>query len=247
MQLSEGVGGSVKKKKSKYPPGDKGIISALKNPPKKKAKPKPKAKKKAAPTSTGYKGSHPLLGGDRTSEQNPPKKKSTHRKKTKPKQKQLSAKELVTAMNNKGKTGVLDAMKKPTVKKKAKETKRRMVHNPDYDKAMAWEAKNKAGVEKLRAKARTKTNAEAKRTRPKPTVQQYVNASKYTSSSSSDYVVKAGDTLSEISQKYTGSGKPSAYNDLARKNGIKDPNKIKVGQRIKLGIEKKKKRVSVFQ
>lgn len=41
------------------------------------------------------------------------------------------------------------------------------------------------------------------------------------------YVVKSGDTLSGIASKYG-----TTYQELAKKNGIADPNKIYVGQRI---------------
>lgn len=43
------------------------------------------------------------------------------------------------------------------------------------------------------------------------------------------YTVKSGDTLSKIASKYG-----TTYQKLAEKNGIKDPNKIYVGQRIKI-------------
>ena len=43
------------------------------------------------------------------------------------------------------------------------------------------------------------------------------------------YTVKSGDTLSKIAQKYN-----TTYQELARINGISDPNKIKVGQVLKL-------------
>lgn len=43
------------------------------------------------------------------------------------------------------------------------------------------------------------------------------------------YTVKAGDTLSEIAKKYN-----TTYQELARKNNISDPNKIYVGQVIKI-------------
>ena len=43
------------------------------------------------------------------------------------------------------------------------------------------------------------------------------------------YTVKAGDTLSDIAKKYG-----TTYQELARINGIADPNKIRVGQVLKL-------------
>jgi LysM repeat protein len=47
------------------------------------------------------------------------------------------------------------------------------------------------------------------------------------------YTVKAGDTLSSIAKRMTGD--PNAYRQIAAANGIKDPNKIKVGQVIRIG------------
>lgn len=47
--------------------------------------------------------------------------------------------------------------------------------------------------------------------------------------------VESGDTLSEISEKYLGSGKPATYKKLAAWNDIDDPNfTIYVGQKLKL-------------
>lgn len=47
--------------------------------------------------------------------------------------------------------------------------------------------------------------------------------------------VEAGDTLSEISEQYLGSGKPATYKKLAAWNDIDDPNfTIYVGQKLKL-------------
>ena len=43
------------------------------------------------------------------------------------------------------------------------------------------------------------------------------------------YTVKAGDTLSAIAKKYN-----TTYQELARKNNIANPNKIYVGQKIKI-------------
>ena len=43
------------------------------------------------------------------------------------------------------------------------------------------------------------------------------------------YTVKAGDTLSKIAKKYN-----TTYQELARKNNIKNPNKIYVGQILKI-------------
>ena len=55
-------------------------------------------------------------------------------------------------------------------------------------------------------------------------VQNKVNGS---SSSSTTYVVKSGDTLSSIAAKYG-----TTYQAIAKKNGISNPNKIYVGQKL---------------
>ena len=47
-------------------------------------------------------------------------------------------------------------------------------------------------------------------------------------------IVESGDTLSEISAKYLGSGKPATYKKLAAWNGISDVDTIYVGQKILL-------------
>jgi LysM repeat protein len=44
------------------------------------------------------------------------------------------------------------------------------------------------------------------------------------------YTVKKGDTLSAIAKKYG-----TTYQDLAKNNGISDPNKINVGQKLNVG------------
>lgn len=46
------------------------------------------------------------------------------------------------------------------------------------------------------------------------------------------YTVKQGDTLSSIAKKQTGNS--SNYNVIAEKNNIKNPNKISIGQVLKL-------------
>lgn len=56
-------------------------------------------------------------------------------------------------------------------------------------------------------------------------VQSVVNGSAYKT-----YTVKSGDTLSGIASKYG-----TTYQKLAQINGISDPNKIYVGQQIKIG------------
>lgn len=47
------------------------------------------------------------------------------------------------------------------------------------------------------------------------------------------YKVKKGDTLSGIAKKYG-----TTYQAIAKENGIKDPNKIKVGQKLKITTKK---------
>lgn len=46
------------------------------------------------------------------------------------------------------------------------------------------------------------------------------------------YTVKAGDTLSQIAQRYYGD--MMRYHDLARHNGITNPDRIEVGQQIRI-------------
>jgi len=48
------------------------------------------------------------------------------------------------------------------------------------------------------------------------------------------YTVKAGDTLSHIALKYYGSAGRSSYMRIAEANGIADPDKIRVGQTLKI-------------
>ena len=48
------------------------------------------------------------------------------------------------------------------------------------------------------------------------------------------YTIKAGDNLSRISERFY--GKPNKYNDIARANGINDPNRIQAGQQLKLPL-----------
>lgn len=55
---------------------------------------------------------------------------------------------------------------------------------------------------------------------------------KKTSSTPQTYTVKKGDTLSAICRKYYGDS--TLYSKLAKYNGIKNPNLIRVGQIIKL-------------
>lgn len=46
------------------------------------------------------------------------------------------------------------------------------------------------------------------------------------------YVVKSGDDLSKISKSFYGS--PNQYNKIVQANGISDPDKIRVGQELKI-------------
>lgn len=48
------------------------------------------------------------------------------------------------------------------------------------------------------------------------------------------YTVKSGDTLSHIALQYYGSAGRSSYMKIAEANGISDPNKIRVGQALKI-------------
>lgn len=48
------------------------------------------------------------------------------------------------------------------------------------------------------------------------------------------YTVKSGDTLSHIALQYYGSAGPRAYMKIAAANGLADPNKIYVGQKLKI-------------
>ena len=48
------------------------------------------------------------------------------------------------------------------------------------------------------------------------------------------YTVKSGDTLSHIALHYYGSAGRSSYMKIAEANGISDPNKIRVGQVLKI-------------
>ncbi|HZQ24923.1 MAG TPA: LysM peptidoglycan-binding domain-containing protein [Terriglobales bacterium] len=46
------------------------------------------------------------------------------------------------------------------------------------------------------------------------------------------YVVKSGDNLSNISKSFYGN--PNEYTKIAQANSISDPNKIQVGQQLKI-------------
>jgi nucleoid-associated protein YgaU len=46
------------------------------------------------------------------------------------------------------------------------------------------------------------------------------------------YVVKSGDTLSKISKSFYGT--PNEYNKIAQANGISNPDKIQVGQELRI-------------
>jgi nucleoid-associated protein YgaU len=46
------------------------------------------------------------------------------------------------------------------------------------------------------------------------------------------YIVKSGDNLSKISKAFYGN--PNEYNKIAQANSVADPNKIQVGQQLKI-------------
>lgn len=48
------------------------------------------------------------------------------------------------------------------------------------------------------------------------------------------YTVKSGDTLSHIALKYYGSAGRGSYMRIAEANGLADPDKIRVGQKLKI-------------
>ncbi|AXC11487.1 LysM domain protein [Acidisarcina polymorpha] len=48
------------------------------------------------------------------------------------------------------------------------------------------------------------------------------------------YTIKSGDNLSHIAQRFYGAA--SKYSEVAKANGIADPDKIKVGQTINLPV-----------
>lgn len=48
------------------------------------------------------------------------------------------------------------------------------------------------------------------------------------------YTVRSGDTLSHIALRYYGSAGRGAYMKIAEANGIADPNRIRVGQQLKI-------------
>ena len=48
------------------------------------------------------------------------------------------------------------------------------------------------------------------------------------------YTVKSGDTLSHIALNYYGDAGRSSYMKIAEANGLDDPNKIQVGQKLKI-------------
>ncbi|MBW6454562.1 MAG: BON domain-containing protein [Trueperaceae bacterium] len=48
------------------------------------------------------------------------------------------------------------------------------------------------------------------------------------------YTVASGDTLSHIALRYYGSAGRGSYMQIAEANGIADPNKIRVGQKLKI-------------
>ncbi|MER3554063.1 MAG: hypothetical protein C4331_06855 [Meiothermus sp.] len=48
------------------------------------------------------------------------------------------------------------------------------------------------------------------------------------------YTVQAGDTLSEIAQKFYGDGTRDSYMKIAKANGLDDPDLIRVGQKLQI-------------
>jgi nucleoid-associated protein YgaU len=48
------------------------------------------------------------------------------------------------------------------------------------------------------------------------------------------YTIKPGDNLSRIAKRFY--GEASKYNDIAKANGISDPDKIRAGQELKLPV-----------
>lgn len=66
----------------------------------------------------------------------------------------------------------------------------------------------------------------------KTTSAQQIASSRQTKDKETLYTVKSGDTLWAICKRCLGDG--SKYVEVAKKNGIKDPNKLRVGQVIKL-------------
>ena len=70
-----------------------------------------------------------------------------------------------------------------------------------------------------------KTSTRKKQTKPK--TKKIIDVSK-----GGEYIVKAGDTLSGILKETTGSYKN--YREIAKANGISDPNKIYAGMKIKI-------------
>ncbi|MCY8915035.1 LysM peptidoglycan-binding domain-containing protein [Bacillus atrophaeus] len=75
--------------------------------------------------------------------------------------------------------------------------------------------------------------------KPASTPAKKTTSTKSTSSKSSSpkyktVTVKKGDTLSELTQRYGKGGTKKAYTETAKFNGIKNPDKIKAGQKIKI-------------
>lgn len=48
------------------------------------------------------------------------------------------------------------------------------------------------------------------------------------------YKIKSGDNLSHIAKRFY--GQPGKYIDIAKANGIKDPDKVQAGQELKLPL-----------
>ena len=48
------------------------------------------------------------------------------------------------------------------------------------------------------------------------------------------YIIRSGDNLSKVSKLFYGT--PNKYNEIAKANGIDDPDKIKAGQQINVPV-----------
>ena len=75
-----------------------------------------------------------------------------------------------------------------------------------------------------------KAATQQKQTTANGTVLNTPQTKRETKAVATNYTVKAGDTLWAIAKRVTGDG--SNYKAIAKKNNIKDPNKIYVGQKL---------------
>ncbi|TNF24136.1 MAG: LysM peptidoglycan-binding domain-containing protein [Deltaproteobacteria bacterium] len=78
----------------------------------------------------------------------------------------------------------------------------------------------------------TPTSSPATTSTPSTTSSTATSSSSSSSASGGSYVVKPGDTLSAIAQRVLGSA--SRYTEIARLNGLANPNLIRAGQTLKL-------------